>query len=433
MTKIKTIKLEDIAKKVGVSITTVSRVLKGNLKVRKEIEKKIRDTAKELGYKNNYLVSSKNTTNDKVGNYYNALIKNIRIRSRKSNNVTFSSDYKWEKDAKNIEKSILWSPSDITARVALVTSGMTHPYWVHQWAMLQKTRDKYFPNIELKLYDAQLDTMKMINDIHVAIREGFEAIIIINHLGSAIYPGYKAINIAKIPLIIYSTGAPSDSYSMPTGDFEYVTVVKPDEVSMGEKLAAYFALVLNGKGNIAIVQGMQESTDNMCRRLGVQNELFFWPDIKIIAEARADWRTDVAYKVMKDILNTFPEPNSINGVISMNDEQTVGVVEAIREANRRKEIIIGSFDAALTGLEMLKNGDLDASVRFESNMEGVLVLDSAIRALKGKKVPIIRRLLSPLITKNNFHQFFDNPTAVIWELTIERDLPWEAIEKYLNK
>ncbi len=307
---------------------------------------------------------------------------------------------------------------------------MSHPYWVHQWFMLQKTRDKYFPNIELKLFDAQLDSEKMIECIKVAILEKFNSIIIVNHLGSPVYPGYKLAKEAKIPLIIYTTGATSDVYSFPVEEYDYVTVIKANEVSMGEKLAAYFAITLNGKGNIVIIHGMEESTDNIIRRLGIQNELDFWPEIKVIAEAKADWRPDAGYKVMKDILLINSSPNSINGVISTCDEQTVGVVEAIRETGRRKEIIIGSFDAALTGLEMIKNGDLDASVRYESELEGVLVLDSVVKTLQGERIPKNRHLNSPLVTKFNYKFFLDDPNSIIWEKTPYRDLPWDRIEKY---
>ncbi|MHB8276186.1 MAG: sugar ABC transporter substrate-binding protein [Candidatus Humimicrobiaceae bacterium] len=344
-----------------------------------------------------------------------------------------TGQYIWKRDVGTLEKSLTWSPSDVKAKVALVTSGMTHPYWVHQWAMLQKTRDKYFPNIELKLYDAQLDAMKMIGNIKAAIADKSDVIILDNHLGEAAYPGYQAANDANVPLVFYSTGAPVDVYGMPLGNFKYVTVVRGDEVSEAEKITDFVVTKINGKGNIVIIQGVPESSNNLNRRVGIQNVLDYWPDVKVIAEGVANWGTDLAYKFMRDTLAAHPDANSINALISINDSMVLGASRAITELNRRSEMVIASFDAAQPGLDLLKSGDIDASARYDSTLEGVLILDSVVKAIKGESVPIIRRTPTQLLTQQNYKIITDDPTANVWEKTPTQELPWSYIESYMVK
>lgn len=427
----KNVRLKDIAEKAKVSVATVSGVLNNKLKVKPETENLIRQLILELNYEKSR--KEKPYEKDK-SSVTKLLLQNVRIRSNVD--LSYKFDYSpivWKRDIKKLETSLLWSPSDLTAKVAFFISSLTHPYWIHQWAILQKSRDKYYPNIYLELFDAQFSSKRMVDNIKFAIEKKFSAFIIVNHLGIDTYPGYQAANDADIPIIFFTTGAPSDVYSMPRGDYKYTTLIKTDEVAMGEKIGEYISVILNGKGNIVIIGGMEESTDNLCRRVGLQNELEFWPEIKIVSEVQADWRADIAYKLMKDILKSNPGPQSINAAISLADEQCVGVVEAIKEMKRRNEIIIASFDGSMPGLEMIKNRDIDVTIRYESEMEGVLVLDSVVKTLKGEKIPIFRRLQTHLVTKYNYKQFLDKTDTVIWETTPERDLPWERIEKYIDR
>ncbi len=99
----KKVKLKDIADKLGISIATVSRVLNNTLKVKPELEEKIRNTVKELNYHKR--LSEKNI--NESSNYYNTLIQDIRIRTK---NYFFNKKlvpFKWERNIERLETSLV--------------------------------------------------------------------------------------------------------------------------------------------------------------------------------------------------------------------------------------------------------------------------------------------------------------------------------------
>ncbi|HUC91307.1 MAG TPA: substrate-binding domain-containing protein [Paenibacillus sp.] len=272
---------------------------------------------------------------------------------------------------------------------------MNHPFRIANVESAKKTAAEL--GIELIVTDGQGDVNKEISNIESLIARKVDAIIVSSLSGKAIYPAYKQVAEAKIPLIIAASGVPDDE-SIP-----YVSYVATDEVSMGQQAAQYIAKMLGNKGNIVVIDGVPESTNSELRRQGFMPEIAKFADIEVVAQQSGDWLRLPAMQVMTNILQAN---DKIDVVFAQNDEMGFGALEAIKKAGREKEIKVVGMDAQKEALELVKNSDnYVMTVKNEWSLDTAVKL--AVDAVRGK--PIEKRVVldSPVIDKSNIDEYYD--------------------------
>ena len=99
--------------------------------------------------------------------------------------------------------------------------------------------------------------------------------------------------------------------------------------NLGTVSAAYVKEKLGGKGDIVVIRGLPIVIDE--QRVNAFNEELKGSDIKVIDSQFGNWSRDDAFKVMQDFLTKHPK---IDAVWCQDDDMAVGVLEAIKQANR---------------------------------------------------------------------------------------------------
>ena len=84
-----------------------------------------------------------------------------------------------------------------------------------------------------------------------------------------------------------------------------------------------------GKADIVVIRGLPIVIDKE-RQKGF-NDAIKGSDIKILARQYGNWSRDDAFKVMQDFLTKYPQ---IDAVWCQDDDMALGVLEAIKQANR---------------------------------------------------------------------------------------------------
>src|SRR5690606_36186622 len=83
------------------------------------------------------------------------------------------------------------------------------------------------------------------------------------------------------------------------------------------------------------MRGIPTTIDN--ERFDAFMELIAETDIEVLDSQYANWNRDDGFEVMQDFLTRFPE---IGAVWAQDDELTLGVIEALRQANREDEMFV---------------------------------------------------------------------------------------------
>lgn len=111
--------------------------------------------------------------------------------------------------------------------------------------------------------------------------------------------------------------------------------VAGDNHSFGRVACEYIAEKLGGKGNIIIMRGLPIVIDQ--QRFDACLEVLADTDIKVLDTAYANFDRDDAFERMEEFLIQYP---NIDAIYGMDDDQVVGIIEALNLAGRADEVFI---------------------------------------------------------------------------------------------
>lgn len=276
---------------------------------------------------------------------------------------------------------------------------MNHPFRI---AMVDSFKEVVgdYNDIESVVVEGNGDVQTEITNIESLIQQNCDAIVVSSLSGTSIYPAYKEVHDAGIPLIIAASGCATeeeDAYNY------YDSFVSTDEVEMGIAAAQCANDLLEGKGNVVMIRGVVESTNSMNRYVGWNQEIPNYPGIKVIAEQSAEWLRLTANEVMANILQANDD---IDLVYCENDEMALGALEAIRDADREDEMVIVSMDGQQDACEEIQNGGA-FKVTITNNSDMKEAVSAAYAMAQGDSID--KRIILPyeIVTEDNVKDYID--------------------------
>lgn len=167
---------------------------------------------------------------------------------------------------------------------------------------------------------------EQISDIEDLLARGVDALCIQPGSLTALNPIIERVYQMGIPVVL---GGPvtMDKFS---------SMVMIDNVEFGRKGAEWLVEVLNGKGKIIMLNGI-EGVD-IERPFGAKEVFMKYPGIKILTEVSADWDYAKGKMAVENLLGAYPE---IDGVWSSGGAMTRGAIEAFVEAGRPLVPMVG--------------------------------------------------------------------------------------------
>ena len=267
-------------------------------------------------------------------------------------------------------------------------------YWANQ---AKKDLEKAHPNLQVIVKTAanaseqanQLQDLVTVNKITSLVVFPFESAALTKPVAQV---KAKGIYVTVVDRGLTDTSA-QDAY------------VAGDNTAFGRIPAEYIAKALDGKGEIVALRGIPTTLDN--ERMDAFNAVMKnHPGIKLLDAKHANWNRDDAFKVTQDYLTRFKH---IDAIWAADDDMAVGVLKAIRQANRKDIRLVfggagakGAIKTLLDGSDPLVQANVSYSPKF---MYDAIKLTAEAR-LKGEKLPPTTIIPSVLITKANAKDFY---------------------------
>lgn len=232
-----------------------------------------------------------------------------------------------------------------TIGVSLLTRG--HIFYRDLEEGLMNEADKY--GYKLIITSADFDLGKQISQIEDFISRKVDAIIVCPVDSKGIGSGIAEANNAGIPVFTADIAA-EEGY--------VVSHIASDNVQGGKLAGEYLAKILNGKGQVAIVN--QPAITSVLDRVAGFNEVMSnYPDISIVADVNGQGVRDRSLQVTADVLQANP---NLNGIFGINDDSALGALDAVNQFNKKEIVIIG-YDATPPAVDaILKDLPLKADV-----------------------------------------------------------------------
>lgn len=240
--------------------------------------------------------------------------------------------------------------------------------------------------------DAQDNNEKQASQIEDLISQKVDVLIINPVDSDAVVNSVKEANAAGIPVI---------TVTRPSNGGEVVQHLDIDNKEAGKLDAEELVKELNGKGNVAILEGIAGTPSAQDRQKGFVDYLSAYPDVKVVASLTANYAREDGAKVMEDILQAHPD---LNAVYAHNDEMALGAVRTIAAAGLTDKIKVFGVDATDDALAAIKAGQMAATVKQQPALQMGMAVQAAVDYLNGKTVEPIVLIPLVLVTKDTVSQ-----------------------------
>src|ERR1043166_5141385 len=283
-----------------------------------------------------------------------------------------------------------------TPRIALVLKTANNPFFIDMQKGAEEAAKKLGINLVVQAAEREVDVEKQMQIIENLIQAKVAALCVTPSGSREIVPEIEKANRAGIPVVIVDTRV--DPKTMNESKAKIATFIGSDNYEGGKLAGEFIAKKLNGKGKVAVLEGIPGHETGDSRLKGFRDAIKATPDIEIVASQTANWERDQGFNVFQNILQSHPD---VQAVFACSDLMALGAVEAIAAAKKTGQIMVVGFDAANEAREAVLKGTMDATVAQSPAEMGALAVENAYRVIKGE--PVKEEFVVPikLITKEN--------------------------------
>jgi ribose transport system substrate-binding protein len=274
------------------------------------------------------------------------------------------------------------------------TIGVTLLTRAHQFykdmeeAMLAAAKEQGFKVIVVA---GEWDIGRQISQIEDFVTQKVDAIIVCPVDSRGVGKGLKAANAAGIPVFTADIAALEG---------EVVCHVASDNIAGGKLAGEYLAKLLDGKGQIAIID-QPIVTSTLDRVQGFREAIAQYPEIEIVKAVNGDGVRDRAMQASADVLQAHP---NLNAIFAINDDSALGALDAVEDFNRHEVIIVG-YDGTPEAREaILHDRALKADVVQYPRQIGEQTMAMIAKHFSGEKVPAVLPVAVGIVDRTSLQE-----------------------------
>lgn len=282
-----------------------------------------------------------------------------------------------------------------TYKIGVLAPSVTHG-WVAGVAFYAEQRCKELADegqIEYKLLTSS-NAEEMTTQIDDLKTWGVQAVVA--------YPQWEGMEVpiqnlidAGIPVVNFDIEIKADGIYRVSGDNE----------DMGRQSAQYIVDKIGTTGNVIMLNVPSSGSVSELRQKGFEEKIAeIAPDMNVETYAtqftREDGQNDFA-----DILSTHDQ---IDAVFSMDDETSIGVLNAIKEAGRTDiKVVTGGGGCQEYFKMMPDNEDIYIQSALYSPLMVMDAVDNALALLKGEEVEQVKIIPTTIVDRENCADYLD--------------------------
>ena len=203
---------------------------------------------------------------------------------------------------------------------------------------------------------------------------------------------------------------PEDIHPWDTDPDYWVAHTSFDGVESGYDQGMALCKALGGKGKIAAVEGVPSTPPAYQRIRGLKKALAECPGLDLVDTQVGDWQETKAQNIARTWIARYGD--QLQGIFASNDAMARGVVAALKEKNLNGKVLVTGSDGSGIGLDMVKSGDMLATVWNDPVLQGAVSVSLAYAAAVGdidpQKLTHAQRdfyLKQDVVTKTNVDHY----------------------------
>jgi ribose transport system substrate-binding protein len=246
--------------------------------------------------------------------------------------------------------------------IPLISKGFQHQFWQAVKAGAEQSAKEHNVRITFEgpeteaMVDKQIDMLSAALDSKAAI------------------PLLRKAQAEKIPVIAFDSGVDSD---IP------LTTCATDNIAAAALAADKMAEAIGNAGEVGLVVHDQTSRTGIDRRDGFLNEMKAkHPNIKIVSVQYGGGDHLKSAEIAKTMIQANP---NLKGIFGANEGSAEGAAIGVKESG--KKLVLIGYDSGKEQKDDINSGLMAGAITQNPVGIGKCVVDSAVKALKGEKLP----------------------------------------------
>jgi ribose transport system substrate-binding protein len=279
--------------------------------------------------------------------------------------------------------------------IAVIPMGTSHIYWKAVEAGARQAAKELGIDMAWKGPVRENDRAQQIAIVEQFVSEGKSGIVIAPLDATALQRPVDAAMAKKIPVVIIDSPLKGE----PGKDF--VSLVATDNHEGGKMGAEALLKVLNGKGKVVLLRGLEGVASTTAREEGFLEEIRKHPDIQMLVDNRYAGVT--AAEAQTTAMNLLDKIRQADGMFCPNEGTTFGALLALRQAGIAGKIKLVGFDTSPPLIEGLKKGEIQALVAQHPKKMAYDAVKMLVAKIHGEEVPQKEDSGAELITAENLN------------------------------
>jgi ribose transport system substrate-binding protein len=287
-------------------------------------------------------------------------------------------------------------PAELRAgpRVALVLKTPNNPFFIDMQRGAEEAARRLGVRLVVQSPEREIDVEKQMQIVENLVETRVAVLCIAPASSKGILPALAKANAAGIPIVVVDDEV--DAAAAAAAGVSTDSYVGSDNVEGGRLAGRHLVKASGGRAKVAVLEGIPGHETGDSRLRGFHEAIETAPGVEIVSSQTANWERDQGFTVFQNMLQAHPE---IDSVFACNDMMALGAVEAIAAAGQTGKIRVIGFDAVDDARKAIEAGTMDASIaQFPSEM-GRLAVETAVRLVRGEKVPKDQRTKIGLVTR----------------------------------
>lgn len=185
----------------------------------------------------------------------------------------------------------------------------------------------------------------------------------------------------------------------------YTAYVAGDNAAMGTRSAEFIGKKLGNQGTVAVMNTPSVGSVNTDRVGGFKKVMTDkFPGIKLVDVTSSGYSMEDGLKMATDMLVAYPK---IDAVFSTDDEPSIGILQAIKEAKRTDIKIVSGGGGTQTYFNTIGKSNLSLFTATYSPSMIKDAIQTAYDILQGKQTPKDKIVAPTIVDKSNYAKFLD--------------------------
>jgi ABC-type sugar transport system substrate-binding protein len=257
--------------------------------------------------------------------------------------------------------------------IGVIIKGLDNPFFGAMRDGIEAKAEELGVDVDIQAAAGIQDTAGQVSRLEAMAGRGFDCFVVNPITQTNLVQPLVQINNQGTPIV--NIDSPIGEDAAQQAGLEIATYIGTDNVEAGS-LGAEEMKEASGGGEIAMIGGVSGDATSAARLDGFTEAA--GPELQIVQTAAADWERERALTVSTDILRGRP---GLKGFFAANDVMALGIVQALKNANRDDVTVIG-VDGIEDALNSVEAGEMHATVSQYPYAIGEMGVEACVAAAR---------------------------------------------------